>query len=589
MSQVGLSVSSAVAMSTVIRNCPGCQSLILSDTDQCPECGHVFYQRRPTPAAVVQQTPAPSSSRGSEVREACPHCGEMVRAGLVRCWSCNGFMRADIAKKYHDLTTNPQPIIYSTIPPEQRSDFLPPRAGMSGGGAEDADEFTLADDLVPGAGSTAFATAAPAVAQVPDAESGKSPAADGPDKPQTVTGKGPAGAADSTAGAAGLKSANQKTPTAAASDSVDAPKPTTTARPEKPAPDDLLAIALQEQRDDRRRRNERQAERQKRQVLVPCSCGAWLRVHEDFAGRVVRCRQCRNPIQIPEIRRKVVEKKEDKPVVQINVTWISDVWFHVVAPGAVTLKPGSAATQHTVADLALTSDALHIVSFSGGEKKKKSLLSFGSGSKPGDLSGIRRQVREQVSATGQFQGLADCEVRSIPADQIPVLKLVQPIVKVHESMFAGVPIFGEGRIAVFLPVETEPGQQAYCSFPLSAWRNFSLGLKELFSVVLPAAENGVPEAEKHETLSCFVNQSKVEAIKSLIYYQQDPAFELELSGYRCRACGAAVSEEGRKKNKLGGANGKAIAKAKCPKCGGKMGEDPLYRIRKAPDRPAESG
>lgn len=573
-------------MSTVIRNCPGCQSLILSDTDQCPECGHVFYQRRPTPAAVVQQTPAPSSSRGSEVREACPHCGEMVRAGLVRCWSCNGFMRADIAKKYHDLTTNPQPIIYSTIPPEQRSDFLPPRAGMASGGAQDADEFTLADDLVPSAGSTAFATPAPPATPVPGRDQGKPVAADGPDKPQTVTGKG---TADTAPSAAGLKSTDEKSQSAAAPGTADASKPTPTARPGKPASDDLLAIALQEQRDDRRRRNERQAERQKRQVLVPCTCGAWLRVNEEFAGRVVRCRQCRNPIPIPEIRRKVVEKKEDKPAVQVKVSWISDVWFHVIAPGTVTLKPGSAATQHTVADLALTPEAVHIVSFSGGEKKKKSLLSFGAGSKSGDLSGIRRQIREQVAATGQFQGLADCEVRSIAADQMSVLKMVQPIVKVHESMFAGVPIFGEGRVAVFLPVETEPGQQAYCSFPLSTWRSFSSVLKELFSVVFPAAENGVPEAEKHETLSCFVNQSKVEAIKSLIYYQQDPAFELELSGYRCKACGAAVSEEGRKKNKLGGANGKAIAKAKCPKCGGKMGEDPLYRIRKAPDRPAESG
>ncbi|MFM7055296.1 MAG: hypothetical protein ACKO2P_00090 [Planctomycetota bacterium] len=576
-------------MSTVIRNCPGCKSLILSDTDQCPECGHVFYQRRPTPAVVAQQVAAPTPSRGSEVREACPHCGEMVRAGLVRCWSCNGFMRADIAKKYHDLTTNPQPIIYSTIPPEQRSDFLPPRAGAATGGVQDADEFTLADDLISGSGSSGSAAHSPPAAQTPSQASGAVASADGPDKPQTVTGKQETGAVVSSAGTAPARPGTEKTLPPAVPAASEAPKSPPAPRSEKPAPDDLLTIALQEQRDDRRRRNDRQAERQKRQVLVPCNCGAWLRVHEDFAGRVVRCRQCRNPIQIPEIRRKVAEKKEDKPAVQMNITWISDVWFHVLAPGSVTLKPGSAAALHTTADLALTPDALHIISFSVAEKKKKSLLSFGAGAKSSDLSGVRRQLREQVAATGGFQGLTDCVVRSIPADQMPVLKLVQPILKVHESMFAGVPIFGEGRVAVFLPVDTEHGQQAYCSFPLSAWRNFSSRLKELFGVSLPASENGVPETEKNETLSCFVNQSKVESVRSLVYYQHDPAFELELSGYRCKACGAAVSEEGRKKNKLGGANGKAIAKAKCPKCGGKMGEDPLYRIRKAPERPAESG
>lgn len=531
----------------------------------------MFYQRRSTPVELTQQTPAPSPSRASEMREACPHCGEMVRAGLVRCWSCNGFMRADIAKRYHDLTTNPQPIIYSTIPPDQRSDFLPPRAGIQTTEVEEADEFTLSDDVVSSPGSTAFATPAPVVPEVPVAAA-KAVSADGPDKPQTVTAGGGAGVAGSSPPAA-----------------PEAARPAPPARPEKPASDDLLSIALQEQRDDRRRRNERLAERQKRQVLVPCTCGAWLRVHEDFAGKVVRCKQCRSPIQIPEIRRRTVEKKEDKPVVQVNVTWISDVWFHVLAPGSVTLKPGSAAAQHSTADLAITPEAVHIISFSGGEKKKKSLLSFGGGAKTGGVADVRRQVREQVSTTGEFQGLPDCQVRSIPADQISVLKLVQPILKVHESMFAGVPIFGEGRVAVFLPVEAEPGEQAYCSFPLSGWRQFSLKLKELFGLLLPASENGVPEVEKNETLSCFVNQSKVESIKSLIYYQQDPAFELELSGYRCKSCGAAVSEEGRKKSKLGGANGKAIAKAKCPKCGGKMGEDPLYRIRKAPERPAESG
>jgi hypothetical protein len=42
-----------------------------------------------------------------------------------------------------------------------------------------------------------------------------------------------------------------------------------------------------------------------------------------------------------------------------------------------------------------------------------------------------------------------------------------------------------------------------------------------------------------------------------------------------------ISEDGRSKTKLGGANGKAIAKAKCPKCSGKMGEEPLYKVKKS--------
>ncbi|MEY3457914.1 MAG: hypothetical protein RL215_1071, partial [Planctomycetota bacterium] len=367
---------------------------------------------------------------------------------------------------------------------------------------------------------------------------------------------------------------------------ADTPRPA--AKTAGPPSDDLLSIALEEQRDDRRRRNERLAERQKRQMLVPCSCGSWVRVHEDSAGKAVRCRKCGNAIQIPEIRRKTTEKKDEKPAVQLNVTWISDVWFHQIAPGSVTLKPGSAAPQHTEADLALTPAGIHVIAFSDGDRKKKSLLSFGSSDKQADRSAHRKQVRDVVASTAEFRNLPNCDVRSIPPEEIANLKLVQPILKVQESMFAGVPIFGEGRIAIFLPVESDAGKQTYCSFTLSAWRNFNAKLRELFAHSLPASENGVPDTEKNETLSCFINQSKIESIKSLVYYQQDPAFELELTGFRCNSCGTAISEDGRKKNKLGGANGKGIAKTKCPKCSGKMGEEPLYKIRKAPERAAES-
>jgi hypothetical protein len=504
----------------------------------------------------------------------------MVRTGLVRCWSCNGFMRADIAQRYRDLTTNPQPIIYSTIPPEQRSDFLPPRAAIPGGSEGETDEFTLSDDVLASAPNASFS-----VQPTSPAPAAKS-TADSPDKPQSTT---PAGTGSATAvGSTPAPADKTLSPNAAAAPPAPAETPRPAARTASPPSDDLLSIALEEQRDDRRRRNERLAERQKRQMLVPCSCGTWIRVHEDSAGKSVRCRKCGNAIQIPEIRRKTTEKKDEKPAPQINATWISDVWFHIIAPGSVTLKPGSAAPQHTEADLALTTDGIHVIAFSDGDRKKRSLLSFGSSDKQTDRSAHRKQVRDAVASTGEFRNLPNCEVRSISPEQIANLKLVQPILKVQESMFAGVPIFGEGRIAIFLPIESESDKQTYCSFPLSAWRNFAAKLRELFAFSLPAAENGVPDAEKNETLSCFVNQSKIESVKSLVYYQQDPAFELELTGFRCKSCGTAISEEGRKKNKLGGANGKGIAKTKCPKCSGKMGEEPLYKIRKAPERAAES-
>ena len=55
-------------------------------------------------------------------------------------------------------------------------------------------------------------------------------------------------------------------------------------------------------------------------------------------------------------------------------------------------------------------------------------------------------------------------------------------------------------------------------------------------------------------------------------YLADPALNAVIGGYRCQGCGLVVSEDGRKKEKLGGANAKGLAKAKCPKCGEKFGQ-----------------
>ncbi|MFM7867974.1 MAG: hypothetical protein ACKPHU_27485, partial [Planctomycetaceae bacterium] len=150
--------------------------MILSDTDECPQCGHTFYQRRGTEA---QPTVAAVRRASTEVRVGCPHCGEMVRAGLVRCWNCNGFMKQEIAARYADLTTNPQKIIYSTIPLEERTDYLPARAGQAN---DDSDGFTLADDVL----SDSFAGGGFALpASTPSAA--VADLSGSPDRPQSTT------------------------------------------------------------------------------------------------------------------------------------------------------------------------------------------------------------------------------------------------------------------------------------------------------------------------------------------------------------------------------------------------------------------
>lgn len=487
-------------------------------------------------------------------------------------------MRADVAARYKDMTSNPQKIIYSTIPIDQRTDFLPPRTDNTPTGSNvfDADEFTLSEDL--SGSSTAHRVENKPAGDVTPSSTVSS-GNNGPDKPQTTT---PVDRSNATSAETGTESDTASASSGAVESNGKGNSSGRRANHDNPPADsdDLLSIAMAEQREVKKRRGEKIAERQRKQMLVPCSCGTWIRVHEDQSGKVVRCRQCKNPVTIPEIRKKT-EKKDDKPAApSLDITWVNDVWFHALTPTSLVLKPGSLVDKHTESDIALTADGLHIVTY-GGAKQKKSL--FGGGDKKGDRDAQRKAVRDHIAATGAVKNPPDSEVRTIEVSKLPDLKLVQPIAKVQESMFAGVPVFGEGRIALFLPLDAGNGQQSYCSLPLSGWRILGDRLKSLYGIQLPAVENGVPENDKADTMSCFVSQTKVESIRNLIYYQKDSGYELELTGYRCKACGIAVSEEGRKKTKLGGANGKGIAKAKCPKCSAKMGEEPLYRIKKTPE------
>lgn len=559
-------------MSTVIRSCPGCKSILLSDTAECPECGHVFYQQKDSSTSEVLDVGAMKSST---LADPCPHCREMVRVGLVRCWSCNGFIREDIAARYRDMSATPQQIIYSTIPLGQRTDYLPARNDTSKGEipkAYDAEDFELSDGFAdtrddsspaefeleanPKAQpSRPVSVSVSAVTQVPAEPT------DGPDKPQQKT---PGG---------------RPTP-ASTRNSASAETSATTGGNLNATDDDLLSIAMQEERELQKRRGDKIADRQRKMMMLHCPCGAWVRVSETQAGKFVRCSQCKQPINVPQIRRKV-EKKADKPAVgKLAVKWIENIRFFRIAPTSIVLKPGSIADKFVEADLAFTDSKIVVIAFTGADKKKRGLL----GKAPKiDRVEQRKQLREQIAAAGDFSTLTEVEVHSISADQVSEIRLVQPILKAHESMFAGVPVFGDGRIAIFLPIASEGGLQAYCSQSLSTFRALREVLKTNFSLELPAIENGVPEADKSDNLSCFINQSRVESVRNLNYYQQDVAYELELSGYRCKSCTAVISEEGRNKNKLGGTNGKGIAKAKCPKCSGKMGEELLYRIKKSPN------
>lgn len=546
-------------MSTDFRSCPGCDSFILADTFECPECGHVFDEAR----ASANRLSKEEELKNQKMYDTCRQCGESVRSGLVRCWNCNAFMRKDVEARYREMQATPQPIIFSDIPKEQRTEVIPtgPMEGGTGYGANvfDADESDFAlDDSVMASADTldAEAPAAPPENQSPTE---KQPSAE--QKP--VTAEQPATSAPA-----------EESPKNDKANSDKAKKPVDK--------DDIFGLAMLDQRETRRKKKDRIAQSRAKKVLLPCTaCGSWIRVHQELGGKVVRCGQCKSRVVVPIMKKKekaAEAKVETGP--KVSVDWLEDVRLHVVSPTDVTLKPGSLEKGAEPADLGFHESGMYLVKLAA--PAKKSL--FGkSGDGPPEHPEQRRQIREQIAKSGEFDEIPFGQIHAVKKEKISSLKLIQPVADASQSMFAGVPVFGEGQIAVYLPITLEEGKQAMLSFSLSSYRKFAEHLKNALDADVGATENGVPAEDEYESLTCSISDQKFDSLKDVLYYEKDPAYELEVAGYICATCGVAIGEEGRARKKLGGANGKGIAKAKCPKCSNKLGDQKAWKIAKGPD------
>lgn len=558
-------------MSNTFQSCPKCQSFILSDTFECPECGHVFDEER---AQASKNTRTDEAMKSLEMYDTCRECGESVRTGLVRCWNCNAFMRSDVEAKYREMTSQPQQIIFSDIPKDKRTEFIPareddglmyrPRSKVFDAD-EESNEFSLRDESG-GGEDTDFEL------QTPSAPA------------QTPSVTPPAAKAD----AATTEAAQADKPAAVNAESPSETTEKPAARSAKPSAtggksdvDDLVGIALQDQKETLRKKREKLLEARQRRVLLPCKCGAWIRVHQDQGGRVVRCRQCKASVVVPVMKKKEKDssrKQQSGPLIKVH--WLDDVRLHVIKPTDVVLKPGSLEKSFDLVDVGLHESGLHTIKLA--PPAKKSL--FGkSADGPPAVDEQRKQIREQIEKTGKFDAIPFGELQSIGAEQALKVRLIQPVAEAHASMFAGVPVFGEGQIAIYLPLELPDSQQAFLSFPLSVCLKISDRLKSLFGLDLGLAENGIPLKEEYDTLKCHFSELPVKSLKNVIYYQNDPAFEVALAGHICATCGIAITEESRAKKKLGGAAGKGLAKAKCPKCSNKFGDQKAWTVVRKQD------
>ena len=179
----------------------------------------------------------------------------------------------------------------------------------------------------------------------------------------------------------------------------------------------------------------------------------------------------------------------------------------------------------------------------------------------------------------------------VPVDELPVaakqlfdisallqLGIDQPVIYEHESMFAGIPVFGVGRIAVRFPKTEQSKLPQFASFDLSHFRELSKSLEELFGIEEFGILHEIPLSDTFTEQTCHYSEEKFRSLERVEFYQADPSYKLTLVGRKCQGCGLVVSENSRKKEKIGGAAGRGITKAKCPKCEVKFGDISLFDL-----------
>jgi hypothetical protein len=567
-------------MSVSIISCPSCKSLILSDTIQCPTCKHVMKEELADGLAAD----LPAVERAAD-EVACPDCGENVRSGLVRCWRCGGFLREDIAESYQKMLDAPQQVTLSEAPVDD------PLPDMTGGSFTTTDDdFELADGL------NMMTQEEHAQAQAERASAAE--AARTPSEIYSIKGKSeeaPAKAAAELKAPTPADSGIDKEPASevAAGDAAEAPAapPKEEPSPVGSAGDPLLDIALQEENEAKARQKGRRKKRAsgERQampgfVFVFCPNGHRIQVEDRHRGQTGRCPRCKSFFHVPGIdwdaeKRKKEQAELEQKKESAYTGWMLDMRLHQVDPTKLKLKPGSLEKDFQEVDLGYTTDKI-IVATNGkqgaglftGEKNKKK------------VDNLRAEMQDHLRLEKEILDLPAAGYRLFGKEDMEKVSIVQPAAYAHESMFAGIPVFGTGRIAVRLPV-TEQDKDVkdilFVSFGLSDFRDFAKHLDEMFEVKDLGQLEGVPLEDGKSTYKCHYSDRKIESTEVTEFHTADPGIELEIVGRKCQGCGLVVSEDSRKKEKLGGANGKGIAKAKCPKCKGKFGDTTLHAIKEA--------
>ncbi len=525
----------------------------------------------------------PENPLGDSQEDPCPQCGVKVRRGVVRCWNCQAFMRPEIEQKYQLMQDSPRPVIYSHFdsssrPLEEHRERPTTELPVAAAHDTSPDDFDLAPDVAVYAEDDDF-----------ELESETSTPYHVQRAPQSAP--APANPPANTPDPDGYAIAEPvvETPAAAAGE-TPTPKPSQ----DVPAVDHSVAtggevlweIARQEEQKKKSRPEQKRKNVKVRpgSILVYCPFGHRIEVQERHRGRLGKCPKCKAPFTVPMIERPSDRAEAgaaaDAPREFPN--HFPDCHIHPVDPTKLKLKPGSLAKSFETYDLCLTGEGLLMVSLA----KKGGL--FGGGKKADD---VRKELLEHLAAELKLKSAPGESKHVFDPEELKQLKVVHPTAYSHESIFGGINVFGPGQIAIRLPKRTE-GKLEFLTLTLSQFRKLNEQLASQCGVSLDFEEDQIPLKDKTTPGLCHYTDQPIRALDKLEFYQNDPAFELEQVGWKCQACGLTLSEDGRKKENIGGKNGKSIAKAKCPKCKNAMGHNPLFNLKAAPapkvEEPAEA-
>lgn len=507
----------------------------------------------------------------------CPDCGEMVRPNSVRCWNCGGFMRKDMAVKFQQMQMNPKPLTYLEMSEKDMGAL--PLAG------DDDDDFELSVGMTQ---SKAF-TAPPSSPSGPVRIEPPLDTSDIPSlAPSSLSPLGVLGAPSDSLALPSLA------PLGAAPGKSDRPQS------EDDALFDMVTqdVSESEQRKKKRRPNSLAGGVRTATggFIIYCPYGCRFEVKDSHRGMQGRCPRCRAPFTVPidPPDYSVGKKSADTGGVGAASTgpqdaagafsgWMKDLHLHTVSPDKLKLKADSLLKEFVEYDVAFSSDQMLLVNVA--PKKAGGLFGGGGGDKK--KSEAREAMLQHLKDGKPIAELPGSDKLVFSADEVRHMRVVQPVANRAESLFAGVPVFGTGRIAVHLPFKDDPNAlPQYLSFSLSEFRVFAQAMQQRFGLTGFGASSGVPLEDAFDEFPCHTTKGPIRVLRHLEYYKADPTLKLATVGYQCSACKITLSEEGRAKDSLGGKDGKGLAKAKCPKCQQKFGDIQLQSLAPAtPEAP----